>query len=67
LNHSRHRGGRGRRKGGDMMSKKDEMAKLIDKVILDPIWLRRLSDRVYALMVEDMRNQSERTGNRRMR
>lgn len=50
-----------------MMSKKDEMAKLIDKVILDPIWLRRLSDRVYALMVEDMRNQSERTGNRRMR
>lgn len=49
------------------MSKKDEMAKLIDKVILDPIWLRRLSDRVYALMVEDMRNQSERTGNRRMR
>ncbi|MFB2977689.1 hypothetical protein [Microseira sp. BLCC-F43] len=50
-----------------MMSKKDEMAKLIDKVILDPIWLRRLSDRVYELMVEDMRNQSERTGNRRMR
>lgn len=49
------------------MSKKDEMAKLIDKVILDPIWLRRLSDRVYELMVEDMRNQSERTGNRRMR
>lgn len=49
------------------MSKKDEMGKLIDKVILDPIWLRRLSDRVYELMVEELRNQSDRTGNRRIR
>ncbi|GET42723.1 hypothetical protein [Microseira wollei] len=49
------------------MTKKDEMGKLIDKVILDPVWLRRLSDRVYELMVEDMRNQSDRKGNRRMR
>ncbi len=50
-----------------MMTKKDEVGKLIDKVILDPIWLRRLSDRVYQLMLEDLRNQSDRTGNRRMR
>lgn len=50
-----------------MMTQKDEVGKLIDKVILDPIWLRRLSDRVYELMKEDLRNQSDRAGNRRKR
>lgn len=46
------------------MANKDEMGKLIDRVILDPIWLRKLSDRVYELMVEDLRNQSDRAGYR---
>ena len=45
--------------------KNDETAQLIDKIILDPILLRRLSDRVYELMLEEFRNTSERSGNYR--
>jgi hypothetical protein len=47
------------------VKKKDEMAQLIDKVILDPILMRKLSDRVYELMLEDLRNIRERAGNYR--
>lgn len=47
------------------VSEKDELAQLIDKVILDPILLRKLSDRVYELMLEDLRNTRDRTGNYR--
>ncbi|MEG4805151.1 hypothetical protein QUB63_35120 [Microcoleus sp. ARI1-B5] len=45
--------------------KQDEMAVLIDKVILDPILLRKLSDIVYELMLEELRNTRDRAGNYR--
>ncbi len=45
--------------------KKDEIAQLIDQVILDPILLRKLSDRVYELMLEELRNNCDRAGNYR--
>ena len=41
-------------------NKRDEIHQLIDRVILDPILLRRLSDRVYELILEDVRNQRDR-------
>ncbi|HEY9302236.1 MAG TPA: hypothetical protein VIQ31_38895 [Phormidium sp.] len=47
------------------VKKKDEMAQLIDKVILDPMLMRKLSDRVYELMLEDLRNTRDRAGNYR--
>ena len=47
------------------VKKKDEMAELIDKVILDPMLRRKLSDRVYELMLEDLRNTRDRAGNYR--
>lgn len=47
------------------VKKKDEMAQLIDKVILDPMLMRKLSDRVYELMLEDLRNSRDRAGNYR--
>jgi len=43
------------------------MAELIDKVILDPMLMRKLSDRVYELMLEDLRNTRDRAGNYRGR
>lgn len=47
------------------VKKKDEMAELIDKVILDPMLMRKLSNRVYELMLEDLRNTRDRAGNYR--
>jgi hypothetical protein len=47
------------------VKKKDEMAQLIDKVLVDPILMRKLSDRVYELMLEDLRNTRDRAGNYR--
>ncbi|MEG4395809.1 hypothetical protein QUB30_25820 [Microcoleus sp. BROC3] len=47
------------------VKKKDEMAQLIDKVIVDPMLMRKLSDRVYELMLEDLRNTRDRAGNYR--
>jgi len=47
------------------VKKKDEMAQLIDKVILDPMLMRKVSDRVYELMLEDLRNTRDRAGNYR--
>lgn len=47
------------------VKKKDEIAQLIDKVILDPMLMRKLSDRVYELMLEDLRNTHDRAGNYR--
>jgi hypothetical protein len=46
-------------------TKNDETAQLIDKIIVDPILLRKLSDRVYELMLEDLRNTRDRAGNYR--
>ena len=45
------------------VNKKDEMAQLIDKVLVDPILMRKLSDRVYELILEDLRNTRDRAGN----
>ncbi|HEY9667156.1 MAG TPA: hypothetical protein V6C91_10140 [Coleofasciculaceae cyanobacterium] len=45
---------------------KDERAavlKTAEQVLNDPLLLRRLSDRVYELMLEDLRNQRERSRN----
>ncbi|NES01700.1 MAG: hypothetical protein F6K22_02005 [Okeania sp. SIO2F4] len=47
------------------MSEKDLEGKLIEKIIKDPILLRKLCDRVYKLMEEDIRNQQERVCNHR--
>jgi len=46
-------------------TKNDETAQLMDKIIVDPILLRKLSDRVYELMLEDLRNTRDRAGNYR--
>lgn len=40
-----------------------EISKLAAKVLEDPLLLQMLSDRVYQLMLEDLRNQRERHGN----
>ena len=45
------------------MSEKDLEDKLIEKIINDPILLRKLCDRVDQLMQEDIRNQQERICN----
>jgi len=47
------------------VKKKDEMAQLIDKVLLDPMLKRKLSEKVYELMLEDLRNTRDRAGNYR--
>jgi hypothetical protein len=47
------------------VKKKDEMAQLIDKVLLDPMLRRKLSEKVYELMLEDLRNTRDRAGNYR--
>ncbi|MGD1702760.1 hypothetical protein [Dapis sp. BLCC M229] len=47
------------------MSEKDLEGKLIEKIINDPILLRKLCDRIYKLMEEDIRNQQERICNYR--
>ena len=40
-----------------------EIDRLSEKVIKSPLLLRRVCDRVYELMKEDIRNQRERTRN----
>jgi hypothetical protein len=45
------------------MAKQDETNGLIDRVLFDPTLLQKLSDKVYELMLEDLRNQRDRTGN----
>ncbi|MFB2891755.1 hypothetical protein ACE1CI_02310 [Aerosakkonemataceae cyanobacterium BLCC-F50] len=44
------------------MVKENEFEELINKIIIDAILLRRLSDKVYKLMLEDLRNQRDRAG-----
>lgn len=45
------------------MAEQERTDGLIDKVLLDPTLLWRLSDKVYQLIMEDLRNQRDRTGN----
>ena len=44
-------------------TKKDETDKLIDKIMVDPLLLRKLSDRVYEMLQEEVRNTRDRAGN----
>lgn len=44
-------------------TKNDETSQLIDKIMVDPLLLRKLSDRVYELMLEELRNTRDRAGN----
>ncbi|MBE9225442.1 hypothetical protein IQ264_08365 [Phormidium sp. LEGE 05292] len=44
-------------------NEKPEISQLVEKITLDPILLRRLSNRVYELMLEDLRNQRDRSCN----
>lgn len=45
------------------MAEQNETNRLIDKALLDSILLQRLCDKIYELMVEDLKNQRDRTGN----
>ncbi len=40
-----------------------DVGKIAKQVLHDPIMMQWLSDRVYALMLEDLRNQKERIHN----
>ena len=44
---------------------RQKIAKLAEKIVNDPILLRRLGERLYELLKEDARNQSERNGHSR--
>jgi hypothetical protein len=44
------------------MSDLKALSTLADKVLNDPILLRKLGDRIYEIMQEDIRNQRDRTG-----
>lgn len=48
-----------------MMSNPENISKLAEQVLKNPISLRKLCDRVYQLMQEDLRNQRDRAGNSR--
>jgi hypothetical protein len=43
----------------------DRIANLAEQVLNDPILLRQLSDRVYKLMAEELRNHCDRQGHGR--
>ncbi len=49
------------------MTKSDQLAQVAQKVLDDPVLLRKLSDRVYELMQEELLNQQERQGTWRRR
>lgn len=42
-----------------------KIKKLASKILRDPLLLRKLSDRVYELMLEDINRQKERSNNYR--
>lgn len=45
------------------MAEQDRTNGLINRVFFDATLLQKLSDKVYELMLEDLRNQRARTGN----
>lgn len=47
------------------MNEPTPLSQLADKVLQDPILLRKLCDRIYNLMTEELRNQRDRTLNYR--
>jgi hypothetical protein len=44
------------------MNSKEDLTKVIDKILQDPILLQKLSDKVFQLMLDDLRIQRERLG-----
>jgi hypothetical protein len=42
------------------MTPLNQLAKLADQILQDPVLLRRLSDQVYALLQSDLRHQHDR-------
>jgi hypothetical protein len=44
------------------MTEKTAISKLAEQVLQDPILLGKLSDRVSEIMIEEIRNQSDRLG-----
>jgi hypothetical protein len=47
------------------MSQNQEISKIATQILKEPISMRKLCDRVYQLMLEDLRNQRDRAGNAR--
>jgi hypothetical protein len=44
------------------MTEPTKYSQLADQILKDPLVLQKLCDRVYALMLEEVRNQSDRIG-----
>ncbi|MBD1867180.1 hypothetical protein H6F95_07655 [Cyanobacteria bacterium FACHB-471] len=42
------------------MQDSEEVSKLAKQVLRDPVLLQKLSDRVYEIMLQDLRNQRDR-------
>ncbi len=49
-------------KHSDELKAKAELAKFAAKILQEPLQMRLLSDRVYELLADDLRQQKERTG-----
>lgn len=47
----------------DSQSNFPDLCKLAEEIMTDPLKMRRLSDRVYQLLLEDLRLQRERRSN----
>ncbi|NJK52634.1 MAG: hypothetical protein HC936_07005 [Leptolyngbyaceae cyanobacterium SU_3_3] len=43
------------------MSDRPQTSQLVEQIMKDPLLLQKLRDRVYELLLEDIRYQSERT------
>jgi hypothetical protein len=46
-----------------IMTKPTQLLQITDKVLQDPILLRKLCDRIYQLMTDDLQNQRDRHPN----
>lgn len=51
------------RQGEGECGSDEAIAKAVSKVLRDPLLLRQLSEKVYELMLKDIRNQRERSRN----
>ncbi|NEQ32275.1 MAG: hypothetical protein F6K04_14950 [Leptolyngbya sp. SIO4C5] len=49
------------------MTEVKQLSKLAETILQDPILLRKLGDRIFELMQEDIRNQRDRAGYSRRR
>jgi hypothetical protein len=49
-------------KHSDEANAKAELAKVAAKILQEPLKIRLLSDRVYELLTDDLRQQKERAG-----